>query len=174
MYRYLHSSRFNGDAMDYLEFGVFQGASMRHWLELNRHEASRFYGFDSFEGLPEDWRPGQGKGHFDAGGLAPGIDDPRVEFIKGWFQDTVPAFSRCFAAKNRLVLHLDGDLYGSAMLPLVHFTPFMAPGSLLIFDEFYDREHEFKALTDWQRIYTKRFRIVAQMENYAKVCIELL
>jgi len=39
-----------------LEFGVWQGESTRFFAGLNRSPSSRFYGFDSFEGLPEDWR----------------------------------------------------------------------------------------------------------------------
>ena len=104
----------------------------------------------------------------------PCIGDPRVKFVKGWFEHTIPAFARDFSLKNRLALHLDADLYGSAMLPLVHFAPLMSKGTLLIFDEFYDRQNEFKAPTDWQRIYGKNFRIIAEMENYSKVCVELV
>jgi hypothetical protein len=60
------------------------------------------------------------------------------------------------------------------MIPLIHFSPFISKGTILIFDEFYDREHEFKALMDWQSICKKDYRIFAQMENYGKICIEML
>jgi O-methyltransferase len=174
MYSYLQKSYFDGDAVDYLEFGVFKGVSISQWAGLNQHKQSRFFGFDSFEGMPENWRPGQEKGHFAVGGVMPQFDDPRIRFIKGWFEDTVPQFVRNFSPINRLVLHLDADLYASTMLPLIHFTPLMRAGTLLIFDEFYDRNHEFKAFMDWQRIYKKRIRIAAQMERYGKICAELL
>jgi hypothetical protein len=39
----------------YLEFGVFQGRSIGRMAERFPHPAARFVGFDSFEGLPEDW-----------------------------------------------------------------------------------------------------------------------
>ncbi|MFZ1135701.1 MAG: TylF/MycF/NovP-related O-methyltransferase [Candidatus Korobacteraceae bacterium] len=174
MYQYVHESRIRGEAMDYLEFGVFQGDSMRQWVTLNKHKDSRFFGFDSFEGLPEDWRAGQARGHFDVGGAAPPIDDLRVKFVKGWFEDTIPPFVRDFTGKNRLLLHLDADLYRSTILPLVHFNPFMSKGTLLIFDEFYDRDHEFKALMDWQKLSKRNFRVVAEMENYGRICAELI
>jgi O-methyltransferase len=173
MYRHVQESCIKDEAVDYLEFGVFQGDSIRQWVRLNQHKDSRFFGFDSFEGLPQDWRAGQAKGHFDVAGALPQIDDPRVKFVKGWFEDTIPSFARDFSAKNRLLLHLDADLYGSTMLALVHLGRFMSKGTLLIFDEFYDREHEFKALMDWQKIYRKSFRIVGQMQNYARICAEL-
>jgi len=174
MYDYVHASFVNGSAIDYLEFGVFRGDSIRHWVKLNAQTNSRFYGFDSFEGLPERWRNGQDRGHFDVGGNIPKIDDPRVNFIKGWFNHTLPPFVQNFVPKNQMVIHLDADLYGSTMLALLYLSPFMKPGTVLIFDEFYDREHEFKALVDWQKICRSNFRVVAQMENYGKVCAQLL
>jgi len=174
MYRWVHESCIRGEAVDYLEFGVFKGDSMRQWATVNKNRSSRFFGFDSFEGLPEDWRAGQAQGHFDVGGTVPCIDDPRVKFVKGWFEDTVPPFVRCFTTTSRLLLHFDADLYRSTILPLVHFAPFMVKGTLLVFDEFYDRDNEFKALMDWQRISKRDFRIVAEMENYGRICAELV
>lgn len=173
MFGWIQKSYIADGPVDYLEFGVYEGDSMRQWLHLNRHEGSRFVGFDSFEGLPEYWRPGQGRGHFSLKGEAPHIDDSRVDFIKGWFEDTIPRFVRGFTVRSRLVLHIDADLYGSAMLPLVYFSPLMTSGTLLIFDEFYDRDHEFKALTDWQKICKTNVRVIAQVQNYSKICAEL-
>src|ERR1700722_6594943 len=39
----------------YMEFGVFEGDSMARIAERFSHPQARFFGFDSFEGLPEDW-----------------------------------------------------------------------------------------------------------------------
>jgi len=172
-YRYIHESCINGSAVDYLEFGVYKGDSIREWIGLNTHGESRFFGFDSFEGLPEYWRPGQNRGHFDVQGKIPQVDDSRVTFVKGWFDSTIPTFAGQFCSRNRLILHLDADLYGSTMLALVHFTPFMSKGTLLIFDEFYDRDHEFKAFRDWLKMTGKTFRVVAEVDGFAKICAEL-
>jgi O-methyltransferase len=174
MYSYLHESSIKGREIDFLEFGVFEGASIQYWMELNLNHDSRFFGFDSFEGLPEDWRPGSPKGRFDVGGLTPVVDDRRVTFVRGWFEDTIPQFVNSFSSNNRLVLHLDADLYGSSMLALTYFTPFMRKGTVLIFDEFFDLEHEAKAFKDWGRIYRKSFRVIAEVQNYAQICAELL
>src|ERR1041384_844953 len=44
------------------EFGVFKGATINHIASLT---TKTVFGFDSFEGLPEDWRAtGIKKGHF--------------------------------------------------------------------------------------------------------------
>src|SRR5580704_2143545 len=52
-------SRVAGEIADdrvlYLEFGVYQGASMRAWSRLLRSPRAMLHGFDSFQGLPEGW-----------------------------------------------------------------------------------------------------------------------
>jgi len=174
MYRFVQFCVLKEEPIDFLEFGVFQGDSIRKWSAINQHPQSRFYGFDSFEGLPETWRQGAGRGHFDMRGAVPEIADGRVKLIKGWFDETLPQFLNNFTPKNRLLLHLDADLYSSTLVPLVYFARYLEAGSLLIFDEFYDRNHEFKAFQDFLKISRHRYRLVCQAQNYAKVCIELL
>ncbi len=173
-YRYINSTVAGDVPIDFLEFGVYRGESIREWIQLNEQAGSRFFGFDSFEGLPETWRQSQGKGHFDVGGEIPQIADPRVVFYKGWFDDTLPRFIRDFDAQNRIIVHLDADLYSSTLLPLTLLKPFLVADSLLIFDEFYDRDHEFKAFQDFLRISKLTYRVRCQMENYGKVCVQLL
>jgi O-methyltransferase len=174
MHSHVNSTVIGSGAIEYLEFGVFRGESIRHWAAINKHPESRFCGFDSFEGLPEAWRDTQGKGHFNVEGNMPQIDDRRVSFVKGWFNKTVPVFAETFAPRHRLVVHLDADLYSSTMIALVFLNKWMAPGTILMFDEFYDRQHEFKAFQDFQRIWKRDFRVINHMDNYGRVCIELL
>ena len=94
-------------AIDFLEFGVYTGHSIRFWSEMNRDPQSRFIGFDSFEGLPEDWLGNYTKGTFDVGGAVPQIEDERVSFVKGWYQNTLPGFLKGFTPRSRLVVHND-------------------------------------------------------------------
>lgn len=60
------------------------------------------------------------------------------------------------------------------MVVLMELNRFIKPGTLLMFDEFYDREHEYKALMDYQKISGKKVRGVAHLENFSKVCLEIL
>jgi len=94
----------------YLEFGVWQGASLRTWSHLLRNPLSSLHGFDSFEGLPEAWDRFP-KGTFDVKGVLPQFDDPRIILHQGWFHETLPDF--VLPAHERLLLNLDADLYSS-------------------------------------------------------------
>lgn len=127
----------------YLEFGVWKGSSISWFANHDQATESRLFGFDSFEGLPEDWAAFQPKGHFSTGGVIPRIDDPRVRFVKGWFNETLEPFLRrerelCDSVNRgdrTLVVHFDADLFSSTMYVLsvlsFHFDSYY-----FIFDEF--------------------------------------
>jgi len=129
----------------YLEFGVYQGRSMRWWAQHLTQSEAHLVGFDSFEGLPEDWRPGLPAGHFRTGG-PPSIDDPRVTFEVGWFEKTLPQFT--FPDHDQLIVNVDCDLYSSAAEVLGGIEPHLRRGSLIYFDEFPDRDHELRAFNE--------------------------
>jgi len=108
-----------------LEFGVQTG----HSLELI---ARRLYGvgFDSFNGLPEPWGP-YPKGMFAH--HPPAIPNTRI--VVGWFADTLPTFDFTTVQPLRLI-HIDCDLYSSTKTVLEHLGPHLAPGTILVFDEY--------------------------------------
>jgi hypothetical protein len=96
------------DCICYLEFGVAQGASLKYWTSHVTDTRSVFVGFDTFTGLPEEW------GHFKKGDMStqdrfPDIDDRRCTFVKGLFQETLPAYLLNFESNMRKVIHLDAD-----------------------------------------------------------------
>ena len=82
-FRYVDKEICGGAAIDFLEFGVYKGHSIQYWSQMNCNPQSRFIGFDSFEGLPEDWTKNVPKGFFYAAGEVPQVDDKRVSFVKG-------------------------------------------------------------------------------------------
>jgi Methyltransferase domain len=133
----------------YLEFGVFQGEATREWARLLRHPETRFHGFDSFEGLPETWGQKCDKATFNVQGRIPDLGDARVTFHKGWFTETVPKYVSTFSPAYPLIVHLDADLYSSTIYPLRQLQPWLRERTILIFDEFFDREHEMKALSEF-------------------------
>tara|TARA_B100001057_G_scaffold499443_1_gene610119 strand:+ start:1470 stop:1901 length:432 start_codon:yes stop_codon:yes gene_type:complete len=74
--------------LDFYEFGVHKGESIRYFSEKLINKNNSFIGFDSFEGLPEVYNHGSlSKGHFSTNGEIPNIEDVRVKFIKGFFNE---------------------------------------------------------------------------------------
>jgi O-methyltransferase len=71
LFRYVNGEVCGGNAIDFLEFGVYKGHSIGFWSQMNRDPHSSFIGFDSFEGLPENWTKKVPKGAFYAAGAAP-------------------------------------------------------------------------------------------------------
>ncbi len=158
----------------YLEFGVLEGVTLRQWIQLLKSPESRFTGFDSFEGLPENWGLFTGKEIFDVKGKMPHFDDSRVRLVKGWFSDTLPPFLREFHSHPTLILHLDADLYSSTIFVLRQMKPHLRPGTILIFDEFFDREHELKALNEFLNDEKLNLRCLAGTRALSQVAFELL
>lgn len=161
------------EPVSYLEFGVFKGESLRHWARLFKHPDSTLHGFDSFEGLPEDWGPVD-RAYLNVHGSMPKIDDPRVKLFKGWFSDTLPGYVRDFKPKGSLVVYLDADLYSSTIFVLKELRPFMKPGTILIFDEFWDREHEMKAFTEFLKEARFTIECLAATRTLSQVAFRIL
>jgi O-methyltransferase len=115
------------DPVTYLEFGVAGGNSLRRAVARFTHSDTRLFGFDSFEGLPEDWLVGARlersipKGTFSQRGRVPVLGDTRVELVNGWFQNTVPEFlsaHRDLLVNRKIMIHFDADLYSSTLFLL--------------------------------------------------------
>jgi hypothetical protein len=120
------------------------------------------HGFDSFEGLPEDYDDAGGKyvqGHFDVGRKPPQIADPRVQFYVGWFDETLPTYQ--VPDHEVLVLNLDADLYSSTQLVLRTLRPHIKEGTFIYFDEMSRPDHEPRAFTEFMAETGLRFEPVA-------------
>ncbi len=125
-----------------------------YFTELNSHTSSQFIGFDSFEGLPEDWTKDLGKGAFSTGGAEPETRDQRVSFVKGWFDATLPRFiesNKERLSEDVLVVHFDADLYSSTMFCLSQLQT-LGRSYIAIFDEFFSG-HETRALYDYLKVF---------------------
>ena len=131
------------------EFGVYQGYTLR--LLAQAAPERRVYGFDSFEGLPEQWREG-----FDAGAFSteiPRFEEPNVELVPGWFENSLPTFLQRVDTPIAL-LHVDCDLYSSTRTVLQYLAPRLAAGAVVVFDEYLNypgwQQHEHRALREAQ------------------------
>jgi O-methyltransferase len=142
----------------YLEFGVAFGDSMRAWAQLLRNPDSILHGFDSFEGLPEGW-DGHEKGDMSAAGAVPAIDDDRVTFFKGWFDETLASYAP--PKYERLFINCDADLYSSTKTVLTYLRSHFRQGVYLYFDEFQSHEHEMKAFDEFLAETGLKFEVVA-------------
>lgn len=133
-----------------MECGVYKADSLNYFAKGLPKRI--WHGFDSFEGLPQDWAGGEkGQGAFSLKGKMPGVRR-NVVLHPGWFENTVLPFLNTSHDMIAFV-HLDADIYSSTYTVLQAITPRLQKGSLLLFDEYFGqigwREGEHKAFTDW-------------------------
>ncbi len=172
LYNYVFDSqKLSEKCILYLEFGVASGASFRWWTEQNKNPNSRFFGFDTFEGLPEKW------GGFDKGSMSyniPDIKDTRAEFIPGLFQDTMTSFISKNVDHLRSdairLLHMDADLYSATIFSLSQLWPYLRKGDLIFFDEFSVAMHEFKAYDEFVKNFYIKLKPIAAVNNFYQTC----
>jgi O-methyltransferase len=161
----IEKENLNGSPVNYLEFGVAQGFSFKWFLQQLTQPASRFYGFDTFTGLPEDYGPFK-KGYFDNKNEQPVINDSRGKFYQGLFQQTVPGFLKELNPNNRNVIMLDADLYSATLYVLTTLAPYLKKGDIIFFDEFAVPTHEFKAYHDFVQSYYTNLELIGAANNY--------
>jgi len=142
-----------------VECGVYHGLTINFLAgKLSR----TIHGFDSFVGLPESWKPGESAGSYSTGGKQP-ITRPNVVLHTGWFEDTLPGFAED-CDESIALLHVDCDLYSSTRTVLEYLGDFLAPGSLLVFDDFLSyadyQDHEFRAAHEYFRTCPDAFELV--------------
>ncbi|MCE9577111.1 MAG: class I SAM-dependent methyltransferase [Deltaproteobacteria bacterium] len=116
-----------------LEFGVFNGRSINYVAK--RIGGRPIFGFDSFEGLAEDWLgTGALKGRFTRGGVLPPVVS-NVTLVKGWFNQTLPAFLAEHPGPIAFA-HLDADTFESTKYVLDRIADRLRVGTILQFDEY--------------------------------------
>jgi len=135
---------------DYLEFGVFQGTSLNCMYqtvkEAKLHNV-RFFGFDSFKGLPpiaaidieNELQPGDYACTLESTQrrlTCNGIDWQRTFLVKGWYSDTLTQnFIEDHAIEKASIIMIDCDLYSSAKESLKFCGPLIKDQSFIFFDD---------------------------------------
>ena len=172
---YLHlieTEKLNSN-IDYIEFGVAKGDSIKWWVGNINDPQARFYGFDTFTGLPEDWGSFK-KGDMSNNNKPPDLKDARCSFFQGLFQQTLPGFLSSYSPAARRIIHLDADLYTSTLYALTSISPILKKGDIIIFDEFNVPMHEFKAFTEWTKSYYIKYEVLGAVNNFYQVAIKIL
>src|SRR5215471_14779278 len=145
--------------IDYFEFGVAGGYSFKWWLKHNANPESRFYGFDTFEGLPEDFGP------FAKGTMAAALDslnitDTRAFFYKGLFQDTLNPFLEQYKGRKRKLIHMDADIFSATIFTLSQLYKYLNDGDVILFDEFAVPTHEFMAFKIFAESFYLKYEVI--------------
>ena len=156
----------------YLEFGVSGGYSFEWWVKHNTDPSSHFTGFDTFEGLPEDWG-GFRKGAMSTTSQLPRLEDRRADFVKGLFQDTLPAYVSGMDKSCRKVIMMDADLYTSTLFVLTTLAPYLKKGDIVFFDQFNVPSHEFLAFMNFTGSYYLKMDLIGAANNYYFCAFEL-
>jgi tetratricopeptide (TPR) repeat protein len=142
-----------------LEFGVRRGTSI---TALGHAAGQEVHGFDSFEGLPEDWGSNRA-GVLTTGAALPAVP-ANVTLHSGWFEQTLPAFLAAHPGPVRFA-NIDSDLYSSARTVLTALAGRIGPGTVLVFDEFVGnrtwRDDEYRAFHEYAAASGIAWRIIA-------------
>jgi O-methyltransferase len=172
LYEYLLTRKGVDQPIVYLEFGVSGGHSFMWWIKHNLQPTSRFAGFDTFEGLPEDWG-GFRKGAMSTHSAIPEVGDSRAVFLKGLFQDTLPGFLKTLDPEAKKVIMMDADLYTSTLYTLTTLAPYLRKGDIILFDQYNVPRHEFLAFQNFITSYYLEFRLIGAANNYYFCAFEL-
>jgi len=158
----------------YMEFGVLNGESMIDAYRQFRGQFSHFFGFDSFEGLPEltsdDERASKLTPIFHKGNYASMQYDfvrqtilsscrmapSELSLEKGFFNEVLPSFDKASLRNqgNANCIFIDCDLYSSTVDVLHFIEDLLITGTWVLFDDFWcyrgsPFEGEQKAIREW-------------------------
>ncbi len=148
-----------------VECGTWRGGMLAGIAETMGKDR-RYIGFDSFAGLPPaklsidgpdairyqgnvegEWYFNNCTANQSDAEMALAMSGARrVDFVVGWFEDTVPRWT---APEPIALLRLDGDWYDSTMVCLDHLVPQLAPGGYVIIDDYYAWGGCAKAVHQW-------------------------
>ncbi len=157
-----------------LEFGVYKGGMINY--QAKKFRGLNFVGFDSFEGLLENWSGMAPEKTFDLGGKLPTVRR-NVRLVKGWFAESGLRWkAENPAADIPLLVHVDCDTYAATLDVLQFCAEYVEHGLILHFDDYFGfpdwRTAGFKALEEisqkfgWRLTYlsygTKEVAVLAE------------
>lgn len=156
----------------WLEFGVYKGNTLEY---IAKRASFPVYGFDSFEGNPEDWRSEYRKGSFALENIP--LFPNTASIIKGLFQNTLPVFLEA-NEKNIAFVHIDCDLYSSAKAIFDLASQRFIEGTIIVFDEYFNypgwKNHEFKAFKEFIESSKKKYEYIGYVYKHSQVAVKLL
>jgi len=163
-----------------VECGVWRGGQIAGIAETLGKSRTYFL-FDSFEGLlPAQTIDGKSALHWQQNTDGPGYYDnckaemrwaeaamqktgcPDFQLVKGWFQDTLPTFQ---FNQPIALLRLDADWYDSTMTCLEHLFPKVAPGGIVIIDDYHTWDGCSRAVHDYLSRQQRIERIAQYRDN---------
>lgn len=166
----------NLDGLSVVECGTWRGGMSAALVEIGGPNRDYFF-FDSFEGLPPA-KEIDGEGalayqadtasehyrdncaatleEFNATIAKTGNSSGRIRAIKGFFDQTLPHFT----PKPIALLRLDGDWYDSTIVCIAKFWDHVAPGGMILIDDYYMWDGCSRAVHDFlsSRKATERIR----------------
>jgi hypothetical protein len=142
-----------GNEGDYYEFGVYRGYMFWWAQQVSRDlglDQVHFYGFDSFQGLPEIEGVDRTNNQFYEGQFACSKDQvvaylserdfdwSRATLIEGYYAQTLTENTkRQYPFRPVSVAYIDCDLYASTREVLAWLRTLLTDGSILLFDDWY-------------------------------------
>jgi len=155
-----------------LEFGVYNGKSIRNIASL---VDSVVYGFDSFQGIPENWND-EPAGSYSANGNLPEVPG-NVTLFPGWFEETIPQFMQSHGGPIRF-MNIDCDLYSSTKTIFNALGDHIVPGTVIVFDEYIGykswRDDEFKAFQEAIAQYGWKYEILTFSFASKQVAVKII
>ena len=154
----------------FYEFGVWRGEAFKYLIKTFK----KGYGFDTFEGIPEDWH-NEKAGSYTSQGVIPKIKGG--EFIAGKFEDTLPKFFS-EAKPMASIINFDADLYSSTICALNWASSVIDQNTILIFDEFLINPNwendEYKALEEFCLQNNYKYEVLAVSFFSKQVAVRLI
>jgi O-methyltransferase len=166
-----------------IECGTWRGGMSAALMEIGGPDRD-YYFFDSFEGLPPAREiDGQAAIEWQRNTSAPDYYNnctasleefqaaialakcPHVHIFRGFFEHTFPEFS----APPIAVLRLDADFYESTTICLEKFWNFVAPGGVILIDDYYAWDGCSRAVHDFLSNHSASERISRESAQLAVI-----